>query len=405
MSAQNKMQVTKEESIYKPFPQPTFNMTTMRCLEEGPRSKNPQPIHVYPNEVIFQGNASGRTRLDIAVGKGEEMTVLVKNATKNMKRIKIKPPATSKFFCDYKSTGPLAPGLSMELIVSFKATEEGGNNYSDEILIIPEGEKPIRLPLIAFMKAWHVVYPPFINFGFLQPSKPARREILFINEGNNTAAVTVGVAGNDPSVIVEEPAFEIRAGEKKAVGVNLTLQGSGELMSKSLNVSVGGEQREPISLNAVIVKQVLSVVFENGAGQSSEINFGSLFFGEVRDCNAVLVNNGPKPAPFNITFSNDSQKEKEGEGYGDDFKPPMRLGQEMMEREMSAVPLSGTVGPYSEVLQLPLRLGRCRSSSCVGRRRAPSSMSWSISAAAATISSLSTPAAKKLPLTTTSSLI
>ncbi len=290
------------------------------------------------------------------MGKGEEMTVLVKNLTKKMKRIKIKPPATNKFFCDYKSSGPLAPGLSMELIVSFKTTEEAGNNYSDEILIIPEGEKPIRLPLIAFMKAFHVVYPPFVNFGFLQPGKSARRDIPFINEGSNAAEVVVSVAGNDTSVMIEQPSFALRPGEKKAVGVNLTLQGSGELIAKCLNVSVGGEQREPISLNAVIVKQVLSVVFENGAGQTSEINFGSLFFGETRECNAVLVNNGPKAMPFNITFSNDSVKEKEG--YEDDFKPPMKLGLEMMEREMSAVPLSGTIVPYSEVLFVGLtRIG------------------------------------------------
>ena len=276
------------------------------------------------------------------------MTVLVKNVTKNMKRIKIKPPVTNKFFCDYKSTGPLAPGLSMELIISFKTNEEGGN-YSDEIQIIPEGENAIRLPLIAFTKAWHVVYPPFVNFGFLHPSKTAKKKITFSNEGDNTAAVTVTVAGNDPTVQVEEQSFEIAPGKPKDVTVNLTVQGSGELISKTLNVTVGGEQREPISLNAVVVKQVLSVVFENGAGQGSEINFGSLFFGESRECNAVLVNNGPKPVSFNINFVNEGAKDKEGEGYEDDFKPPMKLGIEMMEREMSSIPLSGSVEPYSEV--------------------------------------------------------
>ena len=279
------------------------------------------------------------------------MTVLVKNVTKNMKRNKIKPPITNKFFCDYKNSGPLAPGLSMELIISFKTTEEGGN-YSDEVLIIPEGEKPIRLPLIAFTKAWHVVYPPFLNFGFLQPSKPAKRQLYFSNEGDNTATVALSVVGNDSAVTIEEASFEIKPGEKRAISVNLTVQGSGELISKTISVTVGSEQREPISLNAVVVRQVLSVVFENGAGQASEINFGSLFFGEARECNAVLVNNGPKPTAFNITFTNESVKDHDADGYEDKFKPPMKLGLEMMEREMNAIPLSGTVEAYSEVLHI-----------------------------------------------------
>lgn len=276
------------------------------------------------------------------------MTVLVKNVTKKIKRIKVKPPTTNKFFCDFKNTGPLAPGLSMELIISFKTNEEG-DSFSDEILIIPEGEKPIHLSLYASNKAWHVVYPPFLNFGFLQPSIPGKRELYFSNEGDTVASVSLNPTANDASVLIDEPSFDIQAGEKKAVTVSLTAQGTGEFVTKTISVTIGGEQREPISLNAVIVRQVLSVVFENGAGQASEINFGSLFFGETRECNAVLVNNGPKPLPFNITFTNESGKEKEGDDYEDKFKPPMKLGIEMIEREMSATPLSGTVEAYSEV--------------------------------------------------------
>ena len=191
------------------------------------------------------------------------MTVLVKNVTKKMKRVKIKPPTTNKFFCDVKNTGPLAPGLSMELIVSFKTNEDGGS-YSDEILIIPEGEQPIRLPLTAFSKAWHVVYPPFVNFGFIQPSTPGSRQINFSNEGDNVASVSLSVIGTDTTVGIEEPIFEIQPGEKKAVTVNLTAQGTGELVTKSISVTRGGEKRVPISLHAVVVRHVLSVVCYNG---------------------------------------------------------------------------------------------------------------------------------------------
>lgn len=50
-----KTQVAKEVSIYKPFPQPALNNTTIKYLDQQNATKDPQPIRVYPGEVIFQG--------------------------------------------------------------------------------------------------------------------------------------------------------------------------------------------------------------------------------------------------------------------------------------------------------------------------------------------------------------
>jgi hypothetical protein len=234
-------------------------------------------------------------------------------------------------------------------VVSFK-TNEDGNSFSDEVLIIPEGDKPKSLKLIAFVKAWHVLYPPFVNFGFLQPSLPLRKKIEFSNEGDNTAAVAVTPADNDPGVIVEDGIFELKRKERRAVFVNLSAQGKKDLVTKTLNVQVGGEKRDSITLNAVVVEQRLSVVFANGAGQATEISFGTLFFGETREADAVLVNNGPDEVRFNVAFTKESGREKEAEGYEDlEVKAPRDFGLEMMDREMNAVPLSGTVAPYSDV--------------------------------------------------------
>ena len=274
---------------------------------------------------------------------------MVRNVTKKMKRIKIKPPTGGKFFCDYVNTGPLAPGLSMELVISFKTNEEG-STFTDEVLIIPEGEEPRSLKLLAFLKAWHVLYPPFVNFGFVQPSKPTAKEIEFSNEGDNPAAVAVTVVGGDTSVMVENGVFELKRKERRKVTTTLTAQGTAELITKALNVTVGGELRDPIALNAVVVRQVLSVVFANGAGQASEISFGTLFFGETREVDAVLVNNGPDEVRFNITFSRDHDRDKEGEGHEDlEVKAPRDFGREMMDRVMTVVPISATVAPYSDV--------------------------------------------------------
>jgi hypothetical protein len=46
------------------------------------------------------------------------------------------------------------------------------------------------------------------------------------------------------------------------------------------------------------VKQSLSVVFEDGGGQKSALNFGTIYMGERKEYAAFIVNNGPVAAPF-----------------------------------------------------------------------------------------------------------
>lgn len=51
-----------------------------------------------------------------------------------------------------------------------------------------------------------------------------------------------------------------------------------------------------IEITATSVEHHLSVVFEEGGGQKSALNFGTLYMGEQREYPAFIVNNGPKPA-------------------------------------------------------------------------------------------------------------
>lgn len=57
-SNSTKKQITKEESIYKRFPAPALNNTNVHYLDQDPAGKENEPIHVEPNEVIFQGKSS-----------------------------------------------------------------------------------------------------------------------------------------------------------------------------------------------------------------------------------------------------------------------------------------------------------------------------------------------------------
>ena len=72
------------------------------------------------------------------------------------------------------------------------------------------------------------------------------------------------------------------------------LADSAEVITKHVQVSVDGDDRKHlIEVTATCVKQQLSIVFEEGGGQKSSLNFGTIYMGERREYPAFLVNNGP----------------------------------------------------------------------------------------------------------------
>ena len=100
------------------------------------------------------------------------------------------------------------------------------------------------------------------------------------------------------------------------------------------------------------MQQHLSIVFEEGGGQKSSLNFGTLYMGERREYPAFIVNNGPQPAPFKFKFLQGLRNLDENyEDENNSFISPAEVGKELTDRVLTAEPLSGVVGPYQ---QLPI---------------------------------------------------
>ena len=57
-----------------------------------------------------------------------------------------------------------------------------------------------------------------------------------------------------------------------------------------------------IEIVASSVVQQMSIVFQEGGGPHTDINFGLLYYGQNKECNAFLVNNGPKEMLFKFNF-------------------------------------------------------------------------------------------------------
>jgi hypothetical protein len=75
----------------------------------------------------------------------------------------------------------IAPGLFIELIVSFEATQRG--EFTDEITIISD-EYEFKVPMFAYSPMAKIIFEPFINLGFIQIGSTKKEKIVFKNEGN-----------------------------------------------------------------------------------------------------------------------------------------------------------------------------------------------------------------------------
>lgn len=267
-----------------------------------------------------------------------------------MRRLKLTSPKTSRFQIEHDMQGPLAAGLAVKMNVSFETDAEG--DFHDVVEIQAEGhDQKYQLFLHALQPAPDVQFEPLVNFRFV-PIKSTKHEVIeFKNEGRRAGNVYLEVDASKGGGLVVEPAsFSIEPDEVSRVRVSLTAN-EPDLITRLIQVHVdGSEKTRTIEVTATSVEQHLSIVFEEGGGQKSSLNFGTLYMGERREYPAFLVNNGPSPASFNFRFLNGLKNlDEDYPETAESFISPAQAGKELTDRVLTAEPLSGAVGPYSQV--------------------------------------------------------
>lgn len=232
--------------------------------------------------------------------------------------------------------------------VSFETDHEG--DFHDVVEIQAEGhDQKFQLFLHALRPAPDVQFEPLVNFRFIPIKTTKHEEIEFKNEGRVTGNVQLEVDQvKGVGLEVEPKSFSIEPEEVRRVRVSLTAT-EPDLITRLLNVHVDGQEKpRTIEITATSVEQHLSIVFEEGGGQKSSLNFGTLYMGERREYPAFLVNNGPQPANFGVRFLKGlNNLDEEYPETAESFISPAEAGKELTERVLTAEPLAGTVGPYS----------------------------------------------------------
>ena len=143
--------------------------------------------------------------LDIEPNQNYEVTVTIRNITKNMRRINFTQPSTAKFHCEYENTGSVAAGLSVKMNMQFETNEDG--DFHDMIEIHTEGySTPYKLHLHALMPAPDIQFEPLVNLKFIPVGQEKVEEVEFKNEGRITGYVNLKEEPKTKSGVIIEPA-------------------------------------------------------------------------------------------------------------------------------------------------------------------------------------------------------
>ena len=227
----------------------------------------------------------------------------IRNITKNMRRIMFTQPKNSRFHCEYENIGSVAAGLAVKMSMQFETTEPG--DFHDFIEILTEGHaQPYRLNLHALIPAPDIQFEPVVNLKFIPMGQEKSEFLEFKNEGRVGGHVSLREeVRSKPGISIEPEEFEIEPDQVVRVRVGMTAT-QADVISKNLVVVIDNNEDDKhlIEVTATCVQQQLSIVFDEGGGMKSSLNFGTLYMGERREYPAYLVNNGPQPVPFKFSF-------------------------------------------------------------------------------------------------------
>ena len=289
-----------------------------------------------------------------------EVPVKIYNISKKTKSVNIKHPnGLFKVDTDKKNKRTkIPPGLHLELIVIFETEQNITEDQFAEIVISSENDFKLVLPLKAYLPQPLVQFEPLINLGFVPVGTKKIDTIQFLNDGVIGTKIDLKMAKKDELNLdvdsIYLPPYKPKVPEdKRKVTVTITFEPTKtQNLHEKIEVrqEVGQKVIGYIEVIATSVVQQMSVVFEEGGGPQTDINFGLLYHGQKKECSAFLVNNGPKEMNFKFFFHPNKSRKDFNDNFEDDFaSTPEEAGIEMTQRILSAEPIQGTVEAYNQI--------------------------------------------------------
>jgi hypothetical protein len=290
-----------------------------------------------------------------------EVPVKIYNISKKTKSVNIKHPhGLFKVDTDKKNKrSQISPGMHLELIVIFETEQNITEDQFDEIIITSENDFKLVLPLKAYLPQPLVQFEPLINLGFVPVGTKRIDTIQFLNDGALGTKIELKLDKKEELSLDTDniflPPYNPKIPEEKrkqCVTISFEPSDTQNLHEKiEVKQEVGDKVLGYIEVIATSVVQQMSIVFEEGGGPQTDINFGLLYHGQKKECSAFLVNNGPKEMNYKFYFHPNKNRRDFNGNYNDDefASTPEEAGLEMTQRILSAEPVQGFVKPYSQI--------------------------------------------------------
>ena len=293
-----------------------------------------------------------------------EVPVKIYNVSRKTKSVNIKHPhGLFKVDTDKKNKhSQISPGLHLEILVIFETDQNISEDQFDQIVITSENDFKLILPLKAYLPQPLVQFEPLINLGFVPVGTKKIETIQFLNDGAQATRIILKMETKSQELkldrdTIELPMYSSKIPEEKrkqCVTIIFEPTETQNLHEKIQVVQITGDKSKDLGFIEIIatsVVQQMSIVFEEGGGPQTDINFGLLYHGQKKECSAFLVNNGPKEMSFKFNFHPNKSRKDFNDNYDDDdfASTPEEAGLEMTQRILSAEPIQGFVKPYSQI--------------------------------------------------------
>ncbi len=302
--------------------------------------------------------------IDVEKNKMYEVPVKIYNISSKTKSVNIKHPhGLFKVDTDKKNKhSQISPGLHLEILVIFETDQTITEDQFDQIIITSENDFKLILPLKAYLPQPLVQFEPLINLGFVPVGTKKIETIQFLNEGALSTKLILKMETKTQELKLDRdsidlPMFNSKIPEEKrkqCVTIIFEPTETQNLHEKIQVFQINGDKNKDLGFIEIIatsVVQQMSIVFEEGGGPQTDINFGLLYHGQKKECSAFLVNNGPKEMNFKFNFHPNKSRKDFNNNYDDDnfASTPEEAGLEMTQRILSAEPIQGFIKPYSQI--------------------------------------------------------
>lgn len=245
--------------------------------------------------------------LDIQANMRYIQTLMVKNLSPVVKRIRVVPPATSEFSLkNHKNEIAIAPGLPISIDIEFLTRNPC--DRVDKLLITAEDFKS-EVTLMAKAPCADLTFEPSVDFGIVTTKRIHQRELTFRNQGSQPGSFEISPPPRNLKLTPQSG--RLRPGDAQRVKVELTAE-SPCTLHELVEVKMEGlsslvPATRTIDVHGTCQDQALHLTL-NGQPVDSPLDFGSLYHGQSKTIAAMLVNDGPTACSFSAQVS------KEGEG-------------------------------------------------------------------------------------------